>query len=141
MELVMGQYTGKGPTKCWEMNPAAKGIGISMCMVSLVVSIYYNIIVAYTIYYLFSSMQATLPWTQCKPVSVLKGSCLVVCKSGTTYKFCLLMSRCVVTVRYDCLLMRRSVVIVQYVCLLVESKGPTSSIFKVKDSVYDVTAC
>ncbi|PVD36771.1 hypothetical protein C0Q70_03761 [Pomacea canaliculata] len=67
MELVMGQYTGKGPTKCWEMNPAAKGIGISMCMVSLVVSIYYNIIVAYTIYYLFSSMQATLPWTQCKP--------------------------------------------------------------------------
>jgi len=65
MELVMGQFSGKGPTKVWEMNPAAKGIGISMCIISLIVAIYYNIIMAYTLLYFFSSMQENLPWTEC----------------------------------------------------------------------------
>lgn len=119
MELVMGQFSGKGPTSVWNMNPSAKGkarmphciayndyrcgqcievtvnisililmfsffhqqkvrtindvcvsgIGISMMLISLVVAIYYNVIMAYTLFYFFSSMQATLPWTECKPVS------------------------------------------------------------------------
>lgn len=40
-----------------------------MMLISLVVAIYYNVIMAYTLFYFFSSMQETLPWTQCKPVS------------------------------------------------------------------------
>ncbi|PVD36770.1 hypothetical protein C0Q70_03760 [Pomacea canaliculata] len=67
LELILGQYSGQGPTKCWELNPAARGIGISMCVMSLVVSIYYNVIMAYTIYFIFATMQSTLPWTKCKP--------------------------------------------------------------------------
>ncbi|XP_071110057.1 sodium- and chloride-dependent neutral and basic amino acid transporter B(0+)-like [Haliotis cracherodii] len=66
MELVMGQFSGKGPTGVWEMNPSAKGIGIAMVIISLDVAIYYNVIMAYTLYYFFSSMQAVLPWTKCK---------------------------------------------------------------------------
>lgn len=66
MELVMGQYSGKGPTAVWAMNPSAKGVGISMALISLVVAIYYNVIMAYTLYYFFASMQKHLPWTQCK---------------------------------------------------------------------------
>ncbi|XP_059144574.1 sodium- and chloride-dependent glycine transporter 1-like [Physella acuta] len=65
MELVMGQYSGRGPTKVWEMNPCAKGVGISMCLISLIVAIYYNIIMAYTLYFFFASMQETLPWSVC----------------------------------------------------------------------------
>lgn len=65
MELVMGQFSGKGPTKVWDMNPSAKGVGVSMCIISLIVAIYYNIIMAYTLYFFFSSMQETLPWTVC----------------------------------------------------------------------------
>lgn len=45
------------------------GIGISMALISLVVAIYYNVIMAYTLYYFFSSMQKVLPWTKCKDVS------------------------------------------------------------------------
>ena len=41
-----------------------------MALISLVVAIYYNVIMAYTLYYFFSSMQAVLPWTECKSVSV-----------------------------------------------------------------------
>ncbi|KAL5015469.1 hypothetical protein ScPMuIL_009739 [Solemya velum] len=66
MELVLGQYSGKGPTGMWRMNPCAKGIGVSMAVISLIVAIYYNVIMAYTLFYLFSSMQGTLPWTVCK---------------------------------------------------------------------------
>ncbi|ESO85197.1 hypothetical protein LOTGIDRAFT_235858 [Lottia gigantea] len=67
MELVMGQFSGRGPTGVWAMNPAAKGIGMSMALISLDVAIYYNVIMAYTLYYFFASMQTTLPWTECKP--------------------------------------------------------------------------
>ena len=42
-----------------------------MALISLVVAIYYNVIMAYTLFYFFSSMQAVLPWTTCKPVSTL----------------------------------------------------------------------
>ncbi|CAG2203117.1 Sodium- and chloride-dependent GABA transporter 2,Sodium-dependent proline transporter,Sodium-dependent dopamine transporter,Sodium- and chloride-dependent glycine transporter 2,Sodium-dependent noradrenaline transporter,Sodium- and chloride-dependent GABA transporter 1,Sodium- and chloride-dependent betaine transporter,Sodium-dependent neutral amino acid transporter B(0)AT2,Sodium-dependent neutral amino acid transporter SLC6A17,Sodium-dependent serotonin transporter,Sodium- and chloride-dependent GABA tr len=66
MELVMGQFCGLGPTGVWKMNPSAKGIGISMALISLVVAIYYNVIMVYTLIYFFSSMQKTLPWTVCE---------------------------------------------------------------------------
>ncbi|XP_070206673.1 sodium- and chloride-dependent neutral and basic amino acid transporter B(0+)-like isoform X2 [Littorina saxatilis] len=66
MELVMAQYSNLGPTKVWALNPLAKGVGISMCIISLVVAIYYNVIMAYTLFYFFSSMQKTLPWTVCQ---------------------------------------------------------------------------
>ncbi|KAL8571105.1 hypothetical protein ACOMHN_010566 [Nucella lapillus] len=66
MELVMAQYSSMGPTKVWALNPAAKGIGVSMCVISLLVAVYYNVIMAYTLFYFFSSMQATLPWTKCQ---------------------------------------------------------------------------
>ncbi|KAK3599565.1 hypothetical protein CHS0354_035804 [Potamilus streckersoni] len=66
LELVLGQYSGKGPTTLWALNPSAKGIGISQAIISLVVAIYYNVIMAYTLYYMFASMQGTLPWTVCK---------------------------------------------------------------------------
>ncbi|KAK3799770.1 hypothetical protein RRG08_025385 [Elysia crispata] len=76
MELVMGQFSAKGPTKVWDMNPSAKGIGISMCIISLIVAIYYNVIMAYTLIYFFSSMQKTLPWTECKDDWVTEDNCV-----------------------------------------------------------------
>ncbi|KAL3861988.1 hypothetical protein ACJMK2_007994 [Sinanodonta woodiana] len=66
LELVLGQYSGKGPTTVWALNPSGKGIGISQAIISLIVAIYYNVIMAYCLYYMFASMQGTLPWTVCK---------------------------------------------------------------------------
>ncbi|GFO21963.1 hypothetical protein PoB_004846800 [Plakobranchus ocellatus] len=76
MELVMGQFSAKGPTKVWEMNPSAKGIGIAMCIISLIVAVYYNVIMAYTLYFFFSSMQKDLPWTECKEEWIIEDNCV-----------------------------------------------------------------
>ena len=41
------------------------GVGIGMVMVSGIVCIYYNVIVAWTLYFLFMSFRAVLPWSTC----------------------------------------------------------------------------
>lgn len=41
------------------------GVGIGMVIVSGLVCVYYNVIVAWTIYYLFMSFRAVLPWSTC----------------------------------------------------------------------------
>lgn len=36
-----------------------------MVAVSFLVCVYYNVIIGWSLYYLFASFQGTLPWTQC----------------------------------------------------------------------------
>ena len=42
-----------------------EGVGIGMLLCSGIVCIYYNVIIAWTLYYLFSSFRAILPWSYC----------------------------------------------------------------------------
>jgi len=66
MEAALGQFGQVGPLKIWtEMLPAAVGIGVAMVVISLLVAIYYNVIMAYCLFYLFNSFRAKLPWTEC----------------------------------------------------------------------------
>ena len=43
------------------------GVGWSMLFVSFMVGIYYNMIIAYILRYLFASFTTTLPWQSCRP--------------------------------------------------------------------------
>lgn len=63
MELSLGQYGGTGPITVWKCCPLLKGIGIGMLVVASLVSLYYNVIIAWTFYYLGSSFQNPLPWS------------------------------------------------------------------------------
>jgi hypothetical protein len=65
LELNLGQYTSKGPVLCFEMAPIFKGVGLSMIIASFYFAIYYNMIIAYSIYYLFLSIRPTLEWSKC----------------------------------------------------------------------------
>ena len=49
-----------------QLNTIDVGVGISMIMVSLIVSIYYNVIIGYTIYYMAASLTSELPWNKCQ---------------------------------------------------------------------------
>ncbi|NXT23891.1 SC6A7 protein, partial [Syrrhaptes paradoxus] len=63
MELSLGQYGAAGPITVWKCCPLLKGVGVAMLIVSSLVSLYYNVIIAWAFYYLGSSFQSPLPWS------------------------------------------------------------------------------
>ncbi|GFO12982.1 sodium- and chloride-dependent glycine transporter 2-like [Plakobranchus ocellatus] len=65
LEILFGQFASRGPINIWEINLLFKGLGITLVILSAVVSIYYNIVVATAIYFMFASMQDPLPWETC----------------------------------------------------------------------------
>ncbi|PSN39957.1 Sodium- and chloride-dependent neutral and basic amino acid transporter B(0+) [Blattella germanica] len=65
LELAVGQFGGVGPVALWNCCPIAKGVGCAMVTVSLIVCIYYNVIMSYTVYYMVSSFAAEVPWSKC----------------------------------------------------------------------------
>ncbi|XP_053130153.1 sodium- and chloride-dependent neutral and basic amino acid transporter B(0+) [Hemicordylus capensis] len=65
MECSLGQFASQGPISVWRILPLFKGVGITMVIISSCVSIYYNVIIAYSLYYFFASFQKTLPWASC----------------------------------------------------------------------------
>ncbi|XP_013363163.1 PREDICTED: sodium- and chloride-dependent neutral and basic amino acid transporter B(0+) isoform X3 [Chinchilla lanigera] len=67
LECSLGQFVSQGPVMVWRSVPLLQGIGITMVLISVFVSIYYNVIIAYSIYYLFASLQSSLPWKFCSP--------------------------------------------------------------------------
>ncbi|XP_043223107.1 sodium- and chloride-dependent glycine transporter 1-like isoform X1 [Amphibalanus amphitrite] len=64
-ELSLGQYTSLGPVAVWSVCPLFQGIGYAMFFISLFIGIYYNMILAWTIFYLASSFTDSLPWNSC----------------------------------------------------------------------------
>ncbi|XP_078542064.1 sodium- and chloride-dependent neutral and basic amino acid transporter B(0+)-like isoform X2 [Lissotriton helveticus] len=65
LESSLGQFASIGPVLVWKVVPIVQGVGITMVITSTIVSIYYNVIVAYSLYYLFASFQRILPWSDC----------------------------------------------------------------------------
>lgn len=66
MELAFGQYANEGPITIWRISPLFEGIGYSMCLISGLVALYYNMINAWIIYYLFASISFSgVPWSEC----------------------------------------------------------------------------
>ncbi|KAM4583098.1 sodium- and chloride-dependent neutral and basic amino acid transporter B(0+) [Fundulus diaphanus] len=65
LESAFGQFCSQGPVNVWRAVPILQGVGIGMMLVTLIVSIYYNVIIAYSLYYMFASMQFPLPWSSC----------------------------------------------------------------------------
>lgn len=65
LETAYGQFSSLSPIAAWRMVPMFKGVGVGMVIVSGLVCIYYNVIVAWTLYYLFMSFRAVLPWSTC----------------------------------------------------------------------------
>lgn len=65
LELSFGQYASSGVVSIWKVSPIFQGVGWAMFIVSCLICIYYNMIIAWTIYYLFASFTDHLPWSDC----------------------------------------------------------------------------
>ncbi|XP_031442372.1 sodium-dependent neutral amino acid transporter B(0)AT1-like [Clupea harengus] len=66
LEFAIGQRLRSGSVGVWRsIHPYLTGVGIASMMVSFLVSLYYNTILSWVIWYLFNSFQSPLPWSQC----------------------------------------------------------------------------
>ncbi|XP_075692897.1 sodium- and chloride-dependent glycine transporter 2 [Rhinoderma darwinii] len=66
LEVSLGQFASQGPISVWKAIPALQGCGIAMLIISVLIAIYYNIIMCYTLFYLFASLVYVLPWASCE---------------------------------------------------------------------------
>ena len=71
LELVLGQYSRSGPIQVFRrISPIFKGLGPAMLLIAFFVSIYYNVIIAWTLFYMFKGFTTSdLPWSNCTSFS------------------------------------------------------------------------
>lgn len=66
MELALGQFNRKGAITCWgRICPLFKGVGYSVVLIAFYTDFFYNVIIAWSLYYFVSSFTGTLPWVRC----------------------------------------------------------------------------
>jgi SNF family Na+-dependent transporter len=66
LELSIGQFSGLGPSDVfYRMCPIFQGLGYAAVIINTFIGFYYNVIVAYCLYYLIVSLNSVLPWSTC----------------------------------------------------------------------------
>ncbi|XP_067095054.1 solute carrier family 6 member 19b [Osmerus mordax] len=74
LEFAIGQRLRKGSLGVWStIHPCLAGVGIASMCVSLMISLYYNTIIAWVMWYFYNSFQNPLPWSQCPINSNMTG--------------------------------------------------------------------
>lgn len=65
LEMGYGQFSSLSPIAVWKMSPLFQGVGFGMVIISAIVCVYYNVIIAWTLYYFVRSFAWELPWSHC----------------------------------------------------------------------------
>lgn len=50
------------------MVPIGRGLGLSMNIANAYLCIFYNMLIAYSLYFLIMSIRSELPWQKCNPI-------------------------------------------------------------------------
>ncbi|XP_063293067.1 sodium-dependent neutral amino acid transporter B(0)AT2-like [Pelobates fuscus] len=66
LELAAGQSIRQGSIGVWKhISPRLAGIGFASCVVCSFVALYYNVIIGWSLFYMFNSFYYPLPWENC----------------------------------------------------------------------------
>ncbi|XP_026080673.1 sodium- and chloride-dependent GABA transporter 2 [Carassius auratus] len=66
LETALGQYTSEGGITAWrKICPLFEGVGVASQVIVIYLNIYYIVVLAWALFYLFNSFWSTLPWTSC----------------------------------------------------------------------------
>ena len=58
LEVSMGQFMSRGGIEAWDMVPLFKGVGLAALCVTIYINIYYIIIMAWILSYIFDTVGA-----------------------------------------------------------------------------------
>nr|XP_057903665.1 sodium-dependent neutral amino acid transporter B(0)AT1-like [Doryrhamphus excisus] len=84
LEFAIGQRLRKGSVGVWRaISPYLTGVGIASMLVSFLVAVYYNTLIAWIMWYFFNSFQSPLPWTQC-PLNDNRTGYVPECQQSST---------------------------------------------------------
>ncbi|XP_056290397.1 sodium- and chloride-dependent transporter XTRP3-like isoform X2 [Pseudoliparis swirei] len=87
MELAIGQKMSLGSIGAFTaINPYMGGIGLASVVTSLYLCLYYNIINAWSFWYLFHSFQPVLPWAEC-PINANRTGPIEECETATSSQY------------------------------------------------------
>uniref|UniRef100_G3NW86 Transporter n=1 Tax=Gasterosteus aculeatus aculeatus TaxID=481459 RepID=G3NW86_GASAC len=66
LETALGQFTSEGGITCWrKVCPLFEGIGYATQVIEAHLNVYYVVILAWAIFYLFNCFTTELPWATC----------------------------------------------------------------------------
>ncbi|XP_049832189.1 sodium- and chloride-dependent glycine transporter 1-like [Schistocerca gregaria] len=65
METSIGQFASTGCITMFRICPLFKGAGLAIVVVNVLCTTYYNVIIAYPLYFLAMSLRERLPWQDC----------------------------------------------------------------------------
>ncbi|KAI3366388.1 hypothetical protein L3Q82_000546 [Scortum barcoo] len=69
LETALGQYTSEGGVTAWrKICPMFQGVGIASQVIVVYLNIYYIVVLAWAIFYLFNAFRNPLPWSTCDNV-------------------------------------------------------------------------
>uniref|UniRef100_A0A8C9SQJ7 Transporter n=1 Tax=Scleropages formosus TaxID=113540 RepID=A0A8C9SQJ7_SCLFO len=76
LELAIGQKLRKGSIGVWNtISPYLGGVGVASMIVSFLVSLFYNTLLAWVLWYFFHSFEEPLPWKDCLIFNKMKKEC------------------------------------------------------------------
>lgn len=66
LEVAVGQYLSLGTIGVWSaICPMLKGVGYAMVALSFLGSAYYNVVIAWSMFYMFDAFRSDVPWGGC----------------------------------------------------------------------------
>ncbi|XP_032842345.1 sodium- and chloride-dependent GABA transporter 2 isoform X3 [Tyto alba] len=84
LETALGQYTSQGGVTAWRrICPLFEGIGYASQVIVILLNFYYIIVLAWALFYLFSSFTIDLPWGSCDH-EWNTGNCMELQKANST---------------------------------------------------------
>uniref|UniRef100_A0A3B4AC31 Transporter n=1 Tax=Periophthalmus magnuspinnatus TaxID=409849 RepID=A0A3B4AC31_9GOBI len=87
LELAIGQRLRAGSVGVWtSISPYMGGLGVASLFVSFLVGLFYNMILAWILWYFFHSFQSPLPWTDC-PLNSNHTGYIPACEDSTPVNY------------------------------------------------------
>ncbi|XP_077735783.1 inactive sodium-dependent neutral amino acid transporter B(0)AT3 [Canis aureus] len=87
VELAIGQRLRRGSIGVWTaISPYLGGVGLGCVTVSFLVSLYYNTVLTWVLWYFLNSFQSPLPWSSC-PLDVNRTGFEAECQASSTVSY------------------------------------------------------